>query len=306
MEKTELEALEFFHNQMIYPTVRVRTAKAGGSGLIFYSRKPAEAYKDEDLKVNVAADEFETYVLTCQHVVDDAITFKEEWSPIARRNVKTEVRATVSVEFFEYQRLSRIVGGTHMEADIVAYDKPNDIALLKLRSIKPMEYIATLFPKGLEEDVKIATPVSAVGCSLGHSPVWCDGHLTAKHTEIEQKEYWMTSASTIFGNSGGAVFIKNTGEYIGMSARISAIQLGFGVDIITFLGFFVPIDRIYEFIDRNMFEFLYDPKRTSKDCAEARAARRKREDRKMIIAPVDGEKTASKGYSSEPDYGKSR
>ena len=47
------------HEEMFYPTVRVRTKKAGGSGTVVYSEK----YKDEVY----------TYIITNQHVIDDSV-----------------------------------------------------------------------------------------------------------------------------------------------------------------------------------------------------------------------------------------
>ena len=46
------------HEQMFYPTVRVRTKKAGGSGTVVYSKK----HKDEVY----------TYVITNHHVIEGA------------------------------------------------------------------------------------------------------------------------------------------------------------------------------------------------------------------------------------------
>ena len=47
------------HEQMFYPTVRVRTKKAGGSGTVVYS----ENYNDEVY----------TYVITNHHVISDSV-----------------------------------------------------------------------------------------------------------------------------------------------------------------------------------------------------------------------------------------
>ena len=51
------------HQHMLYPTVRVRTTKAGGSGTLIYSRQ----IPDEEEGM------FESYVLTNEHVIDDNI-----------------------------------------------------------------------------------------------------------------------------------------------------------------------------------------------------------------------------------------
>jgi hypothetical protein len=61
MSQTKIEEI---HHKIMYPVVRVRTEKAGGSGLIIYSKPTPENPKI-----------FETYVITCHHVVEDAIQF---------------------------------------------------------------------------------------------------------------------------------------------------------------------------------------------------------------------------------------
>ena len=59
------------HEQMFYPTVRVRTNKSGGSGTVVYSKKhDGEAY---------------TYVVTNHHVVDNCIKIVKKWNPIKKK-----------------------------------------------------------------------------------------------------------------------------------------------------------------------------------------------------------------------------
>ena len=61
------------HEQMFYPTVRVRTKKAGGSGTVVYS----ENYKDEVY----------TYVITNHHVIADSVHIEKKWDPVLKRKV---------------------------------------------------------------------------------------------------------------------------------------------------------------------------------------------------------------------------
>jgi len=260
------------HKEVLYPLVRVRTDKAGGSGLIIYS-KPTPENKDI----------YETYVITCQHVIDDAIQFVKKWSSIAQREITVEDRKLVQVEVFKYEKLSRCVGGTTYQAEIVAWDKQLDIAVLKVRCEEPFKYVAKIYPKGKSDDIKLGVPVIACGCSMGHEPLFTFGNLVSKHDMIENREYWMSTANTIFGNSGGAVFLADTHEYIGNTARITAIQLGFGIDVITWMGFFVPIDSIYNFFDENFLQFIYDPNYTSTQCEEMRKKKQQEEERKLLI-----------------------
>jgi len=277
MKLSEKELKEI-HKKVLYPVVRVRTEKAGGTGLIIYS-KPTPETKDlpEDEK------EYETYVITCHHVIEDAIKFVKKWSSIAKREITVEDRQLVQVEVFKYEKLSRCIGGTTYQAEIVAWDKELDIAVLKLRTSEKFKYVAKLYPKGQEDKIYLGRPTIACGCSLGHEPLFTIGHLVAKHDVIENKEYWMNTANTIFGNSGGAVFLADTLEYIGVTARITALQLGFGVDVITWMGFFVPITSVYNFLDENFLMFIYDPNYTSTQCAEMRKKKEEEEQRKLYL-----------------------
>jgi len=187
------------------------------------------------------------------------------------------------VEFFKYKNLSKLYGRTTVEADIVAWDEREDLALLKLRMLEPAKYVATLYPRASSKDIKLFEDTVAVGSSLGHPPLFTTGKVTSKHDEIENKEYWMSDAQIIFGNSGGSMFLAKTGELIGVPARVASVNLGFGVDIVTFMGYFITIDRIYEFIEKQGFQFIYDKSMDSALCAKKRLSKMKREEQKLVI-----------------------
>jgi hypothetical protein len=123
---------------------------------------------------------------------------------------------------------------------------------------------------------------------MAHQPFFTFGNLSSKGDQIDTKEYWMTTANVIFGNSGGPVFLEDSYEYIGNTARVTANQMGFGVDIITWMGFFIPIESIYRFIDENFYTFIFDKTTDSKICAERRKAKMEEEERRMMFpAPKD-------------------
>lgn len=260
------------HEEILYTSVLVRTGKSGGSGTVIYS-KPVEK----------GSEEYETYILTNFHVIEDAINVKKEWDPLLAKDVKKETRATVTVEFYKYQNTSRNIGRTAIEADIMAYDADRDIALVKLRSNEPIKYVAKLHPKNIK-DIRIFDPVYACGCSLGHSPVSTLGQITSMDDEIDREKYWMSSAQTIYGNSGGGVYLVKTDknsecyEFIGIPSRISVI--GFG-DSITHMGYFIPIDSIYKWLIEEVFQFVFDSKFTSEECKKMRE-RKKDEARKAF------------------------
>lgn len=271
------EGSKEFHEKIVYPVCRVRTDRAGGSGTVVYSNPLPDN-----------PEEWETYILTNFHVIEDAISIRKEWSPLKGRKVPKEYRKTVNVEFFEYKYLSDCVGGLSVEADIECWDKDEDLALLRTRTIKPASYVAELYPKEEDNKIKLGYGSYACGCSLGHTPLHTTGEIVSKVDEIENKKYWMSTAQTIFGNSGGAMFLRD-GRFIGVPARITALKLGFGVDIITHMGFFIPIERIYDFLEEQMYQFIYDNEYTSTQCKDMRDKRRREEDKKLIIEEKEEE-----------------
>ena len=256
------------HEQMFYPTVRVRTKKAGGSGTVVYS----EEYKDEVY----------TYIITNQHVIDDSVHIEKRWDPVLKRKVDKEILDTVYVEYFKYNNYSHTVGSFAVEADIVAYsevDGGQDWALLRMRDTEnKADWVANMFPLDDIENVHIFDDCYAVGASLGHPPVASNGMITYMDDEIDHYKYWMSSAPTIFGNSGGAVYRWSSNrkkyEYIGIPSRISIQPMGFSADAITHMGYFIPIDRVYKLLKENDYHFIYDKDVSFDDCEKARKDKR--------------------------------
>ena len=252
------------HEQMFYPTVRVRTKKAGGSGTVVYSEK----YNDEVY----------TYVITNHHVISDSVHIEKKWDPVLKRKVDKEILDTVYVEFFRFNNYSHTIGSFAVEADIVAYsdvEGGQDWALLRVRDKEnKADYVANMFPLKDIENVHIFDDCFAVGASLGHPPVASNGMITYMDDEIEHYKYWMSSAPTIFGNSGGAVYRwsgnRKQYEYIGIPSRISIQPMGFSADAITHMGYFIPIERVYKLLEDNDYQFIYDSKFSIEDCQKAR------------------------------------
>jgi len=89
------------HEGLIFPMVRVRTEKAGGSGTVLFSKACNITYEDPQSNIVSEVGEWETYVLTNHHVIEDAIKFVKKWSPLAKREITVELRKTVTCEFFK-------------------------------------------------------------------------------------------------------------------------------------------------------------------------------------------------------------
>ncbi len=257
------------HEKILVPCVRVRAGTAGGSGTVLYSEPDGE-------------EGYSTYVLTNHHVVEDLIKVDKKWSTLLKRDVKTDIFGIPNVEFFKWRWESRVIGAQSIEADIMTYDADEDLALLRLRSDD--KYVAaTMYPRNKEKELRLTMPVMAVGAALGEPPVVTGGFLTQFGREIDNKEYWLQTAPTIYGNSGGAVFLQDSYEFIGVPARIGVSMAGFSADAITHLSFIVPVTRVYEFLEAQLFRFIYDNTFSEKS-EKAERERRRKEEERMLAA----------------------
>ena len=249
------------HGKVLHPVVRVYTDKAIGSGTLLYSKNS----KDED---------FSTFVLTNNHVISDLITYKKEWDPVLQRDMKREIKSAASVQEFRY-KLGRtlVLGESSVQADIVGYDVRQDMALLKLRDTKEYNNVAEMWPK--ETPLDMLMELYCVGCGMGQKPLMTHGHLSGMGIEIENYDYMLSTALSIFGNSGGAVFSVETLQFVGIPSRIIVSMLGF--QAITHMGYFIPITRVYNFLDDQCYQFIYDSNYTPEKCEKLREEKRERE-----------------------------
>lgn len=254
---------KLLHEKVLYPVVRVFADKAIGSGTILYS-KPSEEN----------ALEYETYVLTNHHVIESLLSYKKEWDPVLQRDVKREIKAAGSVQEFRYRPgRTVVVGESSVQADVVAYDVRQDLALLKLRDIKKYDYIAEMWPKN--EPLEMLMELYCVGCGMGLRPVMTHGYLSGMGIEIDNYDYHLSTAASIFGNSGGAVFEVSSLHFVGVPSRITVSLLGY--QAITHLGYFVPVHRVYQFFDDQCYQFIYDPAYTPAKCDKLREKKREKE-----------------------------
>ena len=53
--------------------------------------------------------------------------------------------------------------------------------------------------------------------------------------------------------------------------------MGFSAAAITHMGYFIPIDRVYELLETNDYQFIYDDKVSIEDCKKARKKKQKPE-----------------------------
>uniref|UniRef100_A0A6H1Z9A9 Putative trypsin-like peptidase domain containing protein n=2 Tax=viral metagenome TaxID=1070528 RepID=A0A6H1Z9A9_9ZZZZ len=261
--------IKWKHETFLYPVVRVFSSSAAGSGTIIYSEPDP---KNEG--------EYLTFVLTNHHVIESLIKYKKEWDSLLKKDIDKEFKDKAKVEHFQYVRTSTVDSSNRFDADIIAYDKNQDLAILKIDSPRKFETIAKLIPKDKIKDLRLFMEVVVSGCSLAHEPFCNFGQLTYLKEIIDQRKYVMVNCSSIFGNSGGALFLGDTGELIGVPSRITGIQVGFGVDIITWMGFSAHPERLYEFMEDQELKFLYD----SEDNYYKAMDRRKNKKKEALLA----------------------
>lgn len=269
----QAQNIDTLHKEVLYSQVRVKTGGVGGSGTIIYSAEGENG-------------EYNTYILTCHHVIESAIKVKVEWDSKLGRDIKKEYRQLVTVEFFDFEnKLHGQVPVTYSTmGEIVSYDKPHDMALLKLRTVKRASYVATLLPSDMIKSIRIGSPTVAVGAALLHDPIITSGIVSHMGDEIDYKIYWMSTAQIIFGNSGGAMFYPSDGKYyfIGVPSRIDIS--GFN-DAITHLGYFSPIGRVYEFFDEQLHHFLIPGHDHSEaDCLKELKGRKDQEKKRLYMS----------------------
>ena len=259
------------HDKVLYPVVRVRTGNSGGSGVLIYSEPDPD---NEGRYINIA--------LTCQHVVDSAIKIRDEFDPVLKQQRKSDYFEEVAIEVFDYDG-SKLISSNSTQADIIAYDKHHDLAAVRLHNFRQQPFVSSIIPKDEIDELKIASPVVTCGCSLPHDPFPNNGTLTYLREVIEQKAYLMSNAPSIFGNSGGGLFHGETGHLLGLTSRVTVTQMGFGMDVQTWMNFSTHPDRLYEFFEHQELQFLYDKTDNYRDAIRRRDSKRREALRSIIL-----------------------
>jgi len=267
------------HAELMRPVVRIVAEKAAGSGTVIYSAD--------------GADGRSTYILTNHHVVDGLISIEKRWSTLLKRELKDDKFGIPRVDFFRYQWEARSVGATNIDADIMAYDPDEDLALLKVRDTSFDPQVAKIYPRSEEPKLRVTMPVYSVGAALASPPIMTGGFLSQFGQDIALREFWLSTAPIIFGNSGGATFLADSHELIGVPARIAVTQSMFSADAITHVNYIIPITRVWQFLDDQRFRFIEKPgEYTEEGEAKERDRLRKTAEKSMGRSEERGEEEA--------------
>ena len=247
-------------DQILKPVVRIRTNKGRGSGTV------------------IKSSEGGTYLLTNYHVIESCLEYKDVWDELLRRNVKKEFTSAVELDFSKINHHGAVKGLITSVADIILSNKQHDLALLKVRDEETFPS-AMLYPEESAAKVPMLASLACCGAAMGEKPIVTYGNLNGIQIEIDNYEYYLSSAPSIFGNSGGAVFTpyEDHWAYFGIPSRITVAILGFAADAITHMGYFIPITRIYQWLRDNCYEYLWDISVTKEQCDQRREVKRERE-----------------------------
>jgi S1-C subfamily serine protease len=231
----------------------------------------------------IYSKEGETFALTNFHVIANNIKYGTAWDPLLQMDKKTELRDVAQVLFPRLDKNNDIIGYATVNADIVMYHKEQDIALLKFRD-ETLYPVVKWYSKDTAKNIPILSKVIAIGAALGQKPIVTEGFLNGKQIEIDNYEYWMSGAQSIFGNSGGGLFVLEDDKwfFLGIPSRIAVQPMGFTAQAITHMGYFIPLHRIYGWLDDNCYEFLYDNNFTSEQCRLEREEKAKNELVKLL------------------------
>ncbi|MEM7261501.1 MAG: trypsin-like peptidase domain-containing protein [Planctomycetota bacterium] len=216
--------------RMIYPVIQLRGNGTVGSGVIISSERESQGGKAI------------TYVLTAFHVVQEITDGLDDPTRIGE------------VKFVnpEDDRLLPIAGG----ARVVAFQPDIDIAMLRMELDEPWPYVATLVSPEEARNVEIFDPVYAVGCPLGNKPLPTVGEISSQEKIVAGETFWMVNAPTFFGNSGGGVFLSDSGELIGISSMIYTYGKTTPM-VVPHMGLFVPLETVRDWLRKEGYATLF-------------------------------------------------
>lgn len=216
--------------QLRQQSVTVRTPQGQGSGVLRETR---------DGRV---------YVLTAGHVIAHLRTVRES-------DTKKQIVEFRDANIFQYiTEDGRKVGDTSLDAEVIRYsdaDHGEDLALLRIRSkaFRPETSVRFYGDKAIPEP---GTELYHCGSLLGQdgSNSITTGVISANGRIFGGVVYDQTSCTAFPGSSGGGVYLKGDGRYVGMIVRGS----GEGFNLT------VPIRRILLWADRTGVRFVFDDK----------------------------------------------
>lgn len=211
---------------LLGPTVRIDGEETVGSGILLASEPSA------------VAGEHETFVLTAWHVIRD----------LEKDGALDAIVVPVSIFAPD--------GEIEIEsARVAGRDVRLDIALLKLDATRAFPFGARLAPRESLERVRIFDRIYAVGCPLGNDPIPTFGEVADVRHHVDGQRFWMISAPTYIGNSGGGVFDATTHEVVGLFTKIYT-HGSLRPSVVPHMGLATPLADVYDWLETSGFSSL--------------------------------------------------
>jgi len=213
-------------SELVGPVVQLAGESTVGSGVLLESKR------------RQSGEGWVTHLITSWHVVRDI------YGSLDR------VHTPVPVQMYASD------GSTRDEtAHMVAYDVEIDIALLEMDLNEPVPCGARLAPRERLTEMQIFDEVYAVGCPLGNDPIPTRGEIAATHHLVDGHPYWMISAPTYIGNSGGGIFSAGERELVGIFSKIYTHGATRST-IVPHMGLATPLPIVYDWLERDGFSVL--------------------------------------------------
>jgi len=214
--------------ELVGPVVQLAGEETVGSGVLLESRP-------------IDDKRWRTCILTAWHVVRDIIA---EGDP----------RTTpIPVTIYRPERQTRFES-----AFVLAHDASIDAALLVLDCDQKVECGAKLAPAEVIARSRIFDRIYAVGCPLGNDPIPTFGEIADTHHRVEDQRYWMISAPTYIGNSGGGIFDAESHELLGIFSKIYT-HGSLRPTVVPHMGLVVPLSEFYRWLENTDQLSLLEP-----------------------------------------------
>ena len=200
------------------PTVQLAGDTSVGSGVLLASQEVEEGT-------------YETLLLTCWHVVRDI--------QADGRGADAAVPVTVYAQDGAVWRTS---------ADVVAANVELDACVLRLHSEEHLDVGVELPSAERLARAKVFDTVVAAGCPLGNDPIPTLGNLSDLRHRVDGMSFWMISAPTYIGNSGGGIFGGDDHALMGIFSKIYT-HGALRPTIVPHMGLVTPLELVMDWLD---------------------------------------------------------
>jgi hypothetical protein len=234
--------------------------------------KAGDAQGSGTIVTRQIGDDTVSFIWTAGHVVDNLRVVRQIITADGGTRSLIEFRDAQIVQ--EFQQNGRRVGETKLDARIIKFSDPDygeDLALLMIRRMNAYPLaVSAKFKMGMNYIPAIGVELSHCGSLLGQfgANSYTEGVLSQVGRTLEMKGanvkvFDQVTAVAFPGSSGGGMFLKANGEYVGMLTQ--------GVMKLQGFNFIVPVRRIHAFAKAAKIEWAIDPKAKLPTLAEIEA-----------------------------------